>query len=134
MSAPIVIVGGGLAAASAARTLRKEGYDGGVVVYAAEPHHPYERPPLSKDYLRGEADRSAAFHPSDAWYDDNDVEVHPGTAVAGLDAAAHRLTLADGSTVAYRRVLLATGSSPRALAIPGADLRGVLTLRTVEDA
>jgi len=134
MPAPVMIIGGGLAAATTARTLRREGYDGDVLVLCAEPHHPYERPPLSKDYLRGEADRSALFHPSDAWYADNDVEVRTGTAVAAIDPGAHRVTLADGSTAPYRRLVLATGSSPRALAVPGADLRGVLTLRTAADA
>lgn len=134
MPAPITIIGGGLASASAARALRREGYDGEVVLLTAEPHHPYERPPLTKDYLRGEADRGAMFKPADSWYVDNDVEVRTGATVVGLDAGAHRLALTDGGTAQYRKLLLATGSTPRTLPVPGADLRGVLTLRTVDSA
>ncbi|GAA2301548.1 FAD-dependent oxidoreductase [Glycomyces scopariae] len=131
--APIVIAGGGLAAAKAAQTLRDEGYGGDLVIVAGEPHRPYERPPLSKDYLRGDADRSALFTVDEDWYRDN-ADLRTGVPATGLDTAAHRLALADGSTLDYAKLVLATGATPRALPVPGADLRGVHLLRTVEDA
>ncbi|MQM26320.1 NAD(P)/FAD-dependent oxidoreductase [Glycomyces albidus] len=132
-TAPFVIVGGGLAASKAAQTLRDEGYEGDLVVVTGEPHRPYERPPLSKDYLRGDADRSALFTVDEDWYRQN-AELRVGVPATGLDTGARRLALADGSGLDYAKLLLATGSSPRALPVPGADLRGVHLLRTVEDA
>ncbi|MCC3762525.1 FAD-dependent oxidoreductase [Glycomyces sp. TRM65418] len=131
--APFVIVGGGLAAAKAAQTLRDEGYDGDLVVVAGEAHRPYERPPLSKDYLRGDADRSALFTVDEDWYAQH-ADLRTGEPATGLDPFARRLSLADGSTVEYRKLLLATGSNPRPLAVPGADLQGVHLLRTVEQS
>ncbi|GAA1859177.1 NAD(P)/FAD-dependent oxidoreductase [Myceligenerans crystallogenes] len=130
---PIVLVGGGLASARAAETLRDEGYDGDVVVVTAEPHHPYERPPLSKDLLRGDAERDVVFPLDGTWYGRHDVEVRRGTLAVGLDPAAHTLTFADGGSLAYSRCLIATGSSPRSLDIPGTDLGGVHYLRTLDD-
>ncbi len=132
--APFVIVGGGLAAARAAETLREAGYDRELAIVTAERHRPYERPPLSKDYLRAEADRTALFPLDEDWYADNAVEVRTGAAVVGLDTESRRLTLADGAVMHYAKLLLATGSEPRALPLPGADLQGVLTLRTVDEA
>ena len=93
---PFVIVGGGLAGAKAAETLRAEGFDGPVVLVAGEDEVPYERPPLSKGYLLGKADReSPRVHPGD-WYADQDVELRMGVRATHLDPAAHRLTLEDG--------------------------------------
>jgi 3-phenylpropionate/trans-cinnamate dioxygenase ferredoxin reductase subunit len=132
-NAPFVIVGGGLAAAKAAQTLRDEGYDGALVIVTGEAHRPYERPPLSKEYFRGDADRTKVFTVDEAWYAEN-AELRTGEPATGLDPAARRLTLADGSVVDYRKLLLATGSSPRPLPIPGADLQGVHLLRTVEQS
>lgn len=131
---PFALVGGGLTTARAAEALRTEGYDGDLVVVTAEPHRPYERPPLSKDYLRGEAERTAVFPLDEAWYAEHGVDVRTGEAVVGLDAAEHRLTLSDGATLTYAKALLAPGSTPRTLAVPGADLAGVHYLRTIEDA
>lgn len=131
---PIVLVGGGLASARAAETLRAEGYDGDVVVVTAEAHHPYERPPLSKDFLRAESDRDVVFPLADDWYDNHGVEVRAATLAVGLDAADHVLTFADGRTLRYSQCLLATGSSPRPLNVPGTDLSGVHYLRTLDDA
>ncbi|GAB4086578.1 FAD-dependent oxidoreductase [Myceligenerans cantabricum] len=131
---PIVLVGGGLASARAAETLRDEGYDGDVVVVTAEPHHPYERPPLSKDLLRAEAERDVVFPLDDAWYDSHGVEVRNAALAVGLDATDHVLTFADGSTLPYGQCLLATGSAPRPLDVPGTDLSGVHYLRTLDDA
>jgi 3-phenylpropionate/trans-cinnamate dioxygenase ferredoxin reductase subunit len=130
---PFVIVGGGLAAATAAQTLRGEGYDGDLTIVTGEPHRPYERPPLSKDYLRGDADRTKVFTVDEDWYARN-ADLRTGEPATGLDPAARRLSLADGSTVDYKKLLLATGSSPRPLPIPGADLQGVHLLRTVEQS
>lgn len=131
---PFVVVGGGLAAAQAVKTLREEGFEDDLVVVSAEPHRPYERPPLSKDYLRGEAERGELFPLADDWFPERGVDVRTGVAAVGLDAAARRLSLADGTEMDYSKLLLATGSSPRALNLPGADLQGVLQLRTVADA
>ncbi|MDF2846846.1 MAG: NAD(P)/FAD-dependent oxidoreductase [Oerskovia sp.] len=131
---PIVIVGGGLAAAKAAESLRTEGYDGDLVVVSSEPHRPYERPPLSKDYLRGEAERDVLFPLSEEWYVDHHVDLRTATRAAGIDVDAHSLTLIDGTSLPYARLLLATGSTPRSFAVPGADLQGVHYLRTIEHA
>lgn len=133
-AAALAIVGGGLAAASATRTLRRRGFDGDIVVVTAEPHHPYERPPLTKDYLRGETGRSEMFNPGEDWYRGNGIDVRSATTAVGLDPAAHRLWLSDGSALEYAKLLLATGSAPRPLDVPGSDLRGVHMLRTVDQA
>jgi 3-phenylpropionate/trans-cinnamate dioxygenase ferredoxin reductase component len=133
MSNPYVIVGGGLTAAKAAEALREAGYDGQLVVYGAERHLPYERPPLSKDHLLGNAELdSAVVHPSD-WYDEHEVDLRLGTHVDAIDLAGHRVT-AGGEDQAYDRLLIATGSSPRHL--PMADQSGapVAYLRTMEDS
>jgi 3-phenylpropionate/trans-cinnamate dioxygenase ferredoxin reductase subunit len=131
---PFVIVGGGLAGAKAAETLRAEGFDGRVVLVAGEGELPYERPPLSKGYLLGKADReSPRVHASD-WYAEQDVDLRTGVRASRLDPAAHRLTLDTGEELGYAKLLLATGSSARRLPVPGADLDGVRYLRTLPDA
>jgi NADPH-dependent 2,4-dienoyl-CoA reductase/sulfur reductase-like enzyme len=128
-----VIVGGGLAGAKAAETLRTEGFDGRVVLIESDAERPYERPPLSKDLLLGKSEREKAFvHPAN-WYSENNVELTQAT-VVGLDAAAHEVELSDGRRLTYDRLLLTTGSSPRALDLPGADLDGVLYLRKLRDS
>jgi 3-phenylpropionate/trans-cinnamate dioxygenase ferredoxin reductase subunit len=130
----IVIAGAGLAGAKAAETLRDEGFDGPVVLIGDENERPYERPPLSKDYLTGKAERESIYvHPQD-WYREHDVELRLGAAVTGIDRERHEVTLADGSRVGYGKLLLATGSSPRRLPVPGAGLPGVHYLRTVGDS
>jgi 3-phenylpropionate/trans-cinnamate dioxygenase ferredoxin reductase subunit len=129
-----VIAGGGLAGAKAAETLRAEGFDGPVVLIGEETERPYERPPLSKDYLQGKAERETIFVHPQAWYADNQVELRLGSPVTGIDRAAHEVTLADGSRIGYAKLLLATGSSPRRLTVPGADADGVLYLRRVGDS
>src|SRR6516164_4898724 len=129
-----VIVGASLAGAKAAETLRGEGFGGPVVLIGDETERPYERPPLSKDYLLGKAERETIYvHPA-SWYADNGVELRLGVPVTGVDPAAHEVALADGSRVGYARLLLATGSSPRRLPVPGADADGVLYLRRVADS
>src|SRR5580693_3588204 len=133
-SSTYVIAGAGLAGAKAAEVLREEGFDGPVVLIGDETERPYERPPLSKDYLLGKAEREAIYvHPA-SWYADNGVELRLGVPVTGIDRAAHEAALADGSRIGYAKLLLATGSSPRRLTVPGGDADGVLYLRRVGDS
>ncbi|MGZ4566825.1 MAG: NAD(P)/FAD-dependent oxidoreductase [Blastococcus sp.] len=131
---PFVIVGGGLAGAKAVETLREEGFDGPVVLLVEEPEQPYERPPLSKEYLLGKAAREKARVHESGWYEAHDVDLRTGVRATALDAAAHRLTLDSGKELAYGKVLLATGAAPRRLPVPGADLDGVRYLRTLADS
>jgi 3-phenylpropionate/trans-cinnamate dioxygenase ferredoxin reductase subunit len=133
-SGAYVIAGAGLAGAKAAETLRSEGFDGPVVLIGDESERPYERPPLSKDYLQGKAERETIYVHPEAWYADNGVELRLGSPVTAIDRAAREVTLADGSQIGYARLLLATGSSPRRLTVPGADADGVLYLRRAGDS
>ncbi|TWD83010.1 3-phenylpropionate/trans-cinnamate dioxygenase ferredoxin reductase subunit [Kribbella amoyensis] len=126
----IVIVGASLAGASAAETLRSEGYAGAVVLIGSESELPYERPPLSKDVLLGKEQPEVAQLHDQQWYDDNTIELRLGRTVTAIDPAAHTVTLDDDSTVGYDRLLIATGSRVRRLDVPGADLPGVHYLRT----
>ncbi|TQJ85262.1 NAD(P)/FAD-dependent oxidoreductase [Streptomyces sp. SLBN-31] len=130
----LVIVGAGLAGAKAAQTLREEGFSGPVVLLGEESEHPYERPPLSKGYLLGKDERDTVYVHPPQWYADHDVDLRLGTAVAAIDPAAHEVALADGSRLSYAKLLLTTGSSPRRLPVPGADLDGVLYLRRLDDS
>ena len=129
-----VIVGGGLAGAKAAETLRSEGFDGRVVLLGAEIERPYERPPLSKEYLRGEAGREKVYVHEDRFYEENEIDLRLRTSVAAIDAAAHEAVLESGERLAFDRLLLATGSTPRKLTVPGHDLEGIYYLRDVEDS
>ncbi len=129
-----VIVGASLAGAKAAETLREEGFDGRIVLIGAEPHHPYERPSLSKDYLQGGAGRETIFVHDDAWYAEHSVDLRLGTEVTGIDRSQHRVTLAGGESVGYDKLLLATGAAPVRLPVPGAVAEGVRYLRTVDDS
>ena len=119
-----VIVGASLAGAKAAQALREEGFAGAVVLIGAEHERPYERPPLSKDLLLGKAEPGSVFVHDAGWYADNSVELRLGTRVTSVDRAERQVHLEDGSAVGYTRLLLATGSSPRRLPVPGADLDG----------
>ena len=133
-SSTIAIVGGGLAGAKAAEALRDKDFDGHIVLFAAEEHLPYERPPLSKEYLAGKKQLADFTPASSAWYRDHHIELQLGTEVLAIDPAAHTLSLPDGSTVRYDKLLLATGSQPRRPPIPGADADGVHYLRTLDDS
>jgi 3-phenylpropionate/trans-cinnamate dioxygenase ferredoxin reductase component len=133
-SGAYVIAGAGLAGAKAAETLRSEGFNGPVVLIGDESERPYERPPLSKDYLQGKAERETIYVHPEAWYADNGVELRLGSPVTGIDRAAHEVTLGDGSRVGYAKLLLATGSAPRRLTVPGAEAEGVLYLRQAGDS
>jgi NADPH-dependent 2,4-dienoyl-CoA reductase/sulfur reductase-like enzyme len=129
-----VVVGGGLAAGKAAEELRKRGHDGPLLVIGDEQERPYIRPPLSKGYLLGKEDRkSIRVHP-EGWYREHGVDLLLGTSVTSVDARAKEVTLDDGRRVPYAKLLLATGSSPRRLSVPGADLENVLYLRRVGDS
>jgi NADPH-dependent 2,4-dienoyl-CoA reductase/sulfur reductase-like enzyme len=131
--ATFVIVGGGLAGAKAAETLRATGFDGEVVLFGSESELPYERPPLSKGYLLGKDTRDSAFvHPA-GWYAEHNVDLRTGVTVAMIDPAAHLVTF-DGGTIHYDKLLLATGASARRLDIPGAGLGNVLYLRTLPES
>ena len=129
-----VIVGASVAGAKAAETLREDGFDGRVVLVGTEDERPYERPPLSKDYLRGEVGREKVYVHDEGFYAEHDIELHLGTTATGLDTSSNELELAGGARLRYDRLLLATGSEPRRLAIPGGELDGVLYLRTVGDS
>lgn len=129
-----VIVGASLAGATAAATLREEGFDGEVVLIGAEPAFPYERPPLSKTFLRGESTIQEAMVRPEAFYSDNRVETRFGTTVIGVDAAGRTLAIAGGDPVSFDKLLIATGARNRRFPIPGIGLEGVLDLRTLADA
>ena len=129
-----VIAGAGLAGAKAAQTLREEGFEGDVVLLGEEPERPYERPPLSKGLLLGAAERETVFVHEPNWYTEHDVDLRTGIGVAAIDRAARRVEMADGQRVSYDALLLATGSTPRPLDVPGAYLDGVLKLRTLTDS
>ena len=129
-----VIVGASLAGGGAAATLRQEGFDGGVVLIGAEPQPPYERPPLSKEYLRGESPFDEALVQSPDFYEENGIETRFGVRATRVDAAEGVIELDDGERVAYDKLLVATGGRNRHFPIPGLDLEGVHSLRTVADA
>ena len=130
----VLIVGGGLAAAKTAEALRAAQFRGAITVLGDEPHRPYERPPLSKAYLLGTAERDSVFVHSASWYADHDVDLRLGATTVALDPAGRKVELADGTGIGYDRLVLATGSSPRALGVPGEDLAGVHRLRRLEDS
>ncbi|MGW5044358.1 NAD(P)/FAD-dependent oxidoreductase [Streptomyces griseoluteus] len=130
-----VIVGGGLAGAKAAETLRAEGFTGRVILICDELDHPYERPPLSKGHLLGKEERDSVFVHEPAWYARNDIELHLGQTVDAVDRAARTVRLGDdGTLIRYDKLLLVTGAEPRRLDVPGTDLAGVHHLRRLAHA
>lgn len=133
-SSTFAIVGGGLAGAKAAEALRDNDFDGHIVLFAAEDQLPYERPPLSKEYLAGKKKLDDFTVDPASWYRDHNVELRLGTEVTAVNAAEHTLALPDGTTVGFDKLLLATGSSSRRPPIPGSDAAGVHYLRTIDDA
>ena len=129
-----VVIGGGLAAAQAVESMRAAGFDGRIMVVGEEENLPYLRPPLSKDYLQGTATRESLFLHSEDWYRDHQVDLRVGVRATAIQRVAHTVMLSDGTDVHYDKLLLATGSTPRRLAVPGADLSGIHYLRRVEDS
>jgi len=128
-----MIVGASLAGGKAAGELREQGFDGRIVLIGAEDELPYERPPLTKDYLRGESEREKAYvHPAD-FYEQHDIELVRGATVTAIDASASRVTVDDGRELDYDKLLLTTGAEPRRIPVPGSELDGVHYLRTLAD-
>lgn len=129
-----VIVGAGLAGAKAAETLRSEGFEGRVVLIGDEPVRPYDRPPLSKQYLTGAPGGHQLFLHDESYYDDHGIDLIHSTRAVILDVSDRRIELDSGERLSYDSLLLATGSVVRRLAVPGADLGGVHYLRSLADA
>ncbi len=134
MDRTFVIVGAGLAGATAAEALRARGFAGRIVLIGAENEFPYDRPPLSKDYLQGKSEKAKLYVHTQQWYADHNVEVRVGIRATTIKRAAHEVTLEDGERIRYDKLLLTMGASPRRLDVPGADLGGVLYLRNVNDS
>ncbi len=130
----VVIVGAGLAGAKTAEALRDGGFGGRVTIVGDEAHRPYERPPLSKGYLLGTAERESVFVHASDWYATHDVDLRLGSPVVAIDRDARGVVLGDGTAVGYGRLVIATGSSPRVLDLPGSDLAGIHYLRRLEDS
>ncbi len=128
-----VIAGASLAGAKAAQELREHGFDGRVVLIGTESERPYERPPLTKDYLRGESDRDKAYVHAADFYDEHDIELMTGTTVTAIDPGASRVTLDGERELSYDRLLLTTGSEPRRITAPGAQLEGIYYMRSLAD-
>jgi apoptosis-inducing factor 3 len=129
----VVIIGGGAAGFAAAERLRREGYQGSVVMLSHDTAAPVDRPNLSKDYLAGSAPEDWLPLRPDAFYAENGIELRLGASVAGLDVRSREVALADGGKVPYDRLLLATGAEPLRLTIPGADQPHIRVLRTLAD-
>lgn len=134
MTDGIVIVGGGLAAARVARAFRDAGGEGAVTMLSADTDPPYNRPPLSKGFLRGELDADACFVEPEETYAELEVDLRLGCTVTGVQPAERKVALADGGSLSYDRLVLASGSMPRALGAPGDALEGVHTYRTLQNA
>ncbi len=134
MTGTIAVAGAGLAGGTAAAALRDEGFDGRIVLVGEEPLPPYERPPLSKEYLRGEQSLEECFVRPEAWYAEQGIDLRPGTRVERLDAGGRAFQLSDGSSLSFDRAVIATGARNRWLDVPGVDLDGVLDLRRPADA
>lgn len=124
-----LVIGGGLAAAYCASELRKRGADGTVLLACREPEPPYERPPLSKEYLRGESERADAYVNPPEWYEENDVELRTKTSVMSLDPAARTATLQGGEEVGFGKALIATGANVNLLRVDGSQNEGIHYLR-----
>ena len=128
-----IIIGASLTGAKAAEELRTQGFDGRLRLIGSESERPYERPPLTKDYLRGESAREKAYVHEQGFYEDHQILLETDSTVTGIDAGRSRVTLADGRAYDYDRLLLATGAEPRQITIAGAELDGVHYLRTLQD-
>ena len=134
MSSRVVIVGAGHAGGTATAQLRQFGFDGEIVLIGDEAVAPYQRPPLSKAYLKDDADLESLKLRPDSFYEEQSISLHLGTHVEAVDVAARAVHFGGGGEVAYDFLILATGSKTRRLAVPGVDLKGLHQLRTVTDA
>jgi 3-phenylpropionate/trans-cinnamate dioxygenase ferredoxin reductase component len=134
VNAPLVIVGGGLAAGTAVTELRELGYDGDLVVVAEEPHPPYERPPLSKELLQGRKDAEATYVQPLDWYAEHEVDLRSGVRATAIDTGARTVEIGDGEHLGYSSLLLATGARARRLPLLSTDQVEVRYLRTLDDA
>ncbi len=132
-SQTFVIVGASLAGAKAAEALRERGFDGRVVLVGSEHERPYERPPLSKDYLRGESEREKAYVHPQGFYDEQQIELREGCTATAIDVDGSRVRLDSGEELAYDKLLLTTGAEPRRIPVAGADLDGIYYLRSLAD-
>ena len=129
-----IILGASLAGAKAAEELRERGFDGKVVLVGTEVERPYERPPLTKDYLRGESKREKAYVHPERFYDEHDIDLESGVTATAIHPGSSTVTLEDGRELHFDRLLLTTGAQPREIPVPGADLDGVYYLRTLDDS
>ncbi len=129
-----VIVGASLAGAKAAETLRSEGFDGRLVLIGAETERPYERPPLTKDYLRGESEREKTYVHEHGFYEQHGIELMSGVRAVMIDRTSQRVLLENGREIPFDRALLTVGAEPRRIEVPGSELEGVHYLRTLADA
>jgi 3-phenylpropionate/trans-cinnamate dioxygenase ferredoxin reductase component len=119
---------------SAGEALRDRGFDGPITLVGSESERPYERPPLSKEYLQGKSPVEEIYVHPKTWYADHDVDLHLGSTVTGLDRQDKQVHTSAGQRLGYDRLLIAIGSSPRRLGLPGADADNVLYLRTKQDS
>lgn len=133
MAKPFVIIGAGQCGLKAAETFRQSGYEGELILIGDEPQPPYQRPPLSKAFLKGELEEDRLYLKSDAFYEDHNVTVKFGVKAETLDADNKLITLSDGEVIEYDKLLIATGTMARKIPLQGADLEGVYTLRTIDD-
>lgn len=129
----VVIVGAGQAGYQTAESLRQEGYAAPITLIGAEPHAPYQRPPLSKAYLLGETDRHRLKFRAEHYYADHAIDLRVSTEATAIDRERRRVVLADGTNLPYAHLVLATGARPRSLPVPGAELEGVFALKTLDD-
>lgn len=129
-----VIIGAGIAGGTAAETLRKQGFEGRVHLIGAEPYRPYDRPPLSKEFLSGAKEQEKLFFKPQDFYTEQSIELHLGTEATAIDPSLNTVTLANGESIRYDKLLLSTGSRVKRLPIPGSNLKGVHYLRTIDDS
>ncbi len=133
MSEPerVIIIGAGQAGGQASVSLRQMGYEGEIVLVGDEAAPPYQRPPLSKDYLKGKLDRERLFLKPEQFYADQNITLKTGVAAEAIDTSAKTVRFSDGETLGYSKLIISTGSRPRPLPIKGADLKNVMDLRTL---
>jgi 3-phenylpropionate/trans-cinnamate dioxygenase ferredoxin reductase component len=129
-----IIVGASLAGAKASQELRERGFEGRLILIGSEPERPYERPPLTKEYVRGESERDKAYVHDPGFYREHEIELRTGMSATSIDTTHSRLTLEDGSELDYDKLLLTTGAQPRRLTVSGAGLDGVYYMRTLGDS